>query len=51
VAAVVEPEAGVVGVGSMPFEATAEPPAARSEPSCLICSTEIWLLPASTASR
>ena len=37
--------------GSTPFEATGEPAAAWSEPSGLIRSTEIWLLPASTASR
>jgi len=36
---------------STPPEAIGEPATARSEPSCLMRSTEIWLLPASTASR
>ena len=37
--------------GLTPFEETAPPPTVCSAPSGLIRSTEIWLLPASTASR
>ena len=37
--------------GLTPFEETGEPCAGWSDPSGLIRSTEIWLLPASTASR
>jgi hypothetical protein len=37
--------------GSLPPEETVPPPMLPSSPSGLMRSTEIWLLPASTASR
>jgi hypothetical protein len=37
--------------GLTPLEETGPPPTGFSEPSGLTRSTEIWLLPASTANR